>query len=188
VSSFKVDVCCSFAEAFFTKLACTAKCYIDEDSQMCAGDDGRLEGCLLRAHRQRLCNDRFKDWVVPFGLVNISQNDDFARASFECFPTFTRRYKLYDIVSERLVSRKVLWAAQGFPHPGLACLPEELRRLFPFPSLVQEALAHGPVEEPGSQQTVLGDGAQRALMGNSMHLAQITAWLCFCLSVSRPLF
>jgi hypothetical protein len=191
-SHLTVDERHRFLDMFGARLCCDAGCILSaatsrecsQEELLSAGYDARLEGVLLQAARAGKCDASFEHWAVKFGLTNITQNASHARIAYDVVPTLTRRFKLYEVVSKKLVDIPHLWAAQGFAHPDLSELPEQLAEYFPCQSLVTQGSASS--SSRGSAGGQLSNAAQQSLLGNAMHLAQVSAWFAFCLAVSCP--
>ena len=135
-----------------------------EEAALSNGDFGRLEGWRLKAHKARL-RDESGVWVVPMALGNVSQNDSYwGRLATVLFPSVLPRAVYYDFVRDRAITISEVWLSMGWPHPDYASLGEDTA-FFPYPSLVSM-----------TSQNRLSLNAQRALLGNGMHLAAIGSW------------
>ena len=106
--------------------------------------------------------------------MNVTQTAEFEKViGTTRVQTLLRESHLYDLVSGRSLNMSEYWLIQGFPHPGCN-LPIELVARFPFPEFVQGLFAAN-IDE------------QRELLGNSMHVSSISAWILYSFATSRAL-
>ena len=84
-------------------------------------------------------------------------------------PALLRKSVLYELVNGQLLDAKNHWLVQGLSCPCFGINSES----FPFPSLLED-------DGPDS----LTQEQMKRLTGNSMHWAQIGAWLMFSIAFS----
>ena len=114
----------------------------------------------------KLCDDD-EQWNCAVAIANTRQNFEHMKSVFtmtQAVPTLMKNSCLIDMVRNRILFTPEYWAIQGFPHPSI---PASGRASMHFhaPSLVR---APG-----GSGSPKLCYQDQRALVGNSMHWAQV---------------
>jgi hypothetical protein len=138
------------------------------------GECERLEGYQYMANKLGLRTNDDK-WEQPVAIVNLSQRPEFInKISAKCFPALLRKSQLYDLVQERLVTVAELWLVQGVPHPQLVKQADFGADRFPFHRFLAVS-AHGD----GRQCGMIPLGQQKSVIGNSMHIAQVGAWILF---------
>ena len=133
----------------------------------------RLDNYLDHAKDIKLCSMRggHRKWHLECAVINIRQNREYTRhIATNVMPALLRQSVLYDLVTDRPLIVAEYWIVHGWAHPGCESIAAELRREFPFPSLVSE----GPSE--------LKAASQRCLLGNGMHWCQIGLWVLYSAS------
>ena len=79
-----------------------------------------------------------------------------------------------DLVRQRVLTAAEHWLIQGFPHPDVEGLDENVRSRFPFASVVSM-----------TSPTVMPSAHQRMLCGNTMHWSQIGLTFLYNLAFTR---
>ncbi len=103
-------------------------------------------------------------------IIKVCQRAEYQKTIYtDIAPALLTATVLWDMIREAPCGPSVYWLIQGFAHP---LIPGIAHNADSFPCA--SAVVH--------VQTGLGGRAQRALTGNSMHLAAIGSWTLFNLS------
>ena len=139
---------------------------------------GSLEGHLIKAINSKMCDKRGNDFKTACAIVNLSNTADFEKLVGDSrVKPLLKKSLLYDLVSKRPLLLSEYWLIQGFPHPSHAAsgnLPPGLVARFPCAAAVLD----GP--------EALSDCDQKIILGNSMHLSAISAWVLYSIATFRP--
>lgn len=171
--------CCypSFAAVFFRTLAVDAAVFFPpdwwqqprqllQDIDLSACDLARLEGHCVYHNYLGSCDGFFDSWEIPLAIADVTQEARFRPAQSRLFPTQMLRSVFWDLVRNRRVPSHVLWLAHGFPHPAATAQMSEEQQ-HGFDSSIFPALAD------------LSYRSQQRVLGNSMHLSQISLWCLY---------
>jgi hypothetical protein len=144
-----------------------------EVQALCPGDYSRLEGWDIQAYKKGLYQrDRqtgHRVWNQPMMIANVSQEIKYwGSLSATVFPAVLPTGMYYDLVRRRAVTVCELWLAHGWPHPDVYAV-RDFWDYFPCPELVSMSSASSPK---------LTLGAQKDLIGQGMHLGQMSLWFC----------
>ena len=172
-------------EDFFCDLECDASVYISENHLPSESDSlptnarlSRLEGYGLRAIEDGVCDATMSQWHVPFAICNLENTAEYAGFETKVFPTLLCRSHFYEMKFDRPLYLQELWTVQGFPHPKVDVC-RDCNLVFPVPDLVLD-------DNGGS--TPLSASAQRMMVGNSMHWAQLSPWFLYAVSTTPRSF
>lgn len=134
---------------------------------------GHIETHWLNAIDQKLCSLHGDHFTVPVALVNLCNNGEHDKnISCNVVSTLCRTTVLYDLATRSVVPIEHYWLMMGHPHP--ACRSH-------FREQLSERFAFSRLEELSIDQ-------QRLLLGNSMHLCSIEAWLLLTLARTTRTF
>jgi hypothetical protein len=168
----------------------TASCDHAEIASLNLGDSIRLEAWILAAEKRQffvreggsvLTGSRTWPSTTLMCVANISHNFEFYKTFGQLnMPSLLPRSVYYDLVRDRSLCVAEEWVAHGFPHPEIAEVADLAAR-FPCKHLLNKFDAGG-VPQPS-----LDLPQQRKLLGNGMHLGQVSLWLLFNIAFGPPL-
>ena len=144
--------------------------HLDADDGMTASEFQRVEDALLMAQEQGFCGEDLDHFQTPMFLYDASQRPQWwKRFNTSSFPAVLRKTLLYNAIDKELAPVASHWLAQGFPHPVVTSISEDIMAAFPF-----SADLLNPLHEDG-----LSVADQRTLTGNAMHRSAIGCWFIY---------